>query len=157
MLKIFLLLIVLVSGVYFVYTLYKGSPKDLSVICCVIVALPLFVFFTPGASFEIKAGPVKGKVTNPNRVEKLIGGQQQKVEAKNTDTKNSETILVTASPNDPTQNSEIFFGIGKEYVKSIKKLDDGSFQYIIDLPPQGTFSGVTPTTTAIEMQQVESE
>jgi len=101
---------------------------------------------TPGSEGSFSYGPLKILNKMPSKFEEFMGKKKKELEVKNTDTKNTETLILSAESTSPSVSPDLDFLAGKEYVKEIKESEDGrEKKYSVTLPPGGELRVASPS------------
>lgn len=117
-----------------------------------------FVFFAlltsslanPGSHLHAKVAWFEVDFRTPSLADKLLGKNQNTLEARNTDTEHPNYVIISASSLHPTTTSVFNFPIGQQYVKPLYQSQDGKeFLFGAALPPRHELKIVTPPQVTV--------
>jgi hypothetical protein len=143
----------IVSFICLASAVYKKSPP--LILTFTFIAAVFFAFLTaslanPGSHLHAKVAWFEVDFRTPSLTDKLLGKNQNTVEARNTDTKHPNYVIITASSTHSTTTSVFNFPIGQQYVKPLYQSQDGKeFLFGAALPPRQELKVVTPPQVTV--------
>ena len=145
---VFFSLSFIVSFICLALAVYKKSPPRIltfAFIAVVFFALLTASIANPGSHIHAKVAWFEVDFKTPSLSDKLLGKNQNTLEARNTDTEHPNYVIITASSTHPTTTSVFNFPIGQQYVKPLYQTQDGKeFLFGSALPPSHEHKVATP-------------
>jgi hypothetical protein len=144
----------IVSFICLASAVYKKSRPlilTFTFIAFVFFALLTSSLANPGSHLHAKVAWFEVDFRTPSLADKLLGKNQNTLEARNTDTEHPNYVIISASSLHPTTTSVFNFPIGQQYVKPLYQSQDGKeFLFGAALPPRHELKIVTsPQVTVI--------
>ncbi len=143
----------IVSFICLASAVYKRSRLlilTFSFIAVVFVALLTASLANPGSHLHAKVAWFEVDFKTPSLSDRLLGKNQNTLEARNTDTEHPNYVIITASSTHPTTTSVFNFPIGQQYVKPLYQSQDGKeFLFGAALPPGYELRVATPPQVTV--------
>jgi len=143
----------IVSFICLVSAVYKRSPPlilTFTFIASVFFALLTASLANPGSHLHAKVAWFEVDLKTPSLSDKLLGKNQNTVEARNTDPEHPNYVIISASSTHPTTTSVFNFPIGQQYVKPLYQSRDGKeFLFGAALPPGHKLQVATPPQVTV--------
>ncbi|MGZ6191571.1 MAG: hypothetical protein ACXWME_02655 [Syntrophales bacterium] len=139
--------ICLASAVY-----KKSTPLILTFtfVACVFFALLTASVANPGSHLHAKVAWFEVDLKTPSLTDKLLGNNQNTLEARNTDPKHPNYVIITAASTHPITTSAFNFPTGQQYVKPLYQSQDGKeFLFGAALPPGHKLQVATPAQVTV--------
>jgi hypothetical protein len=143
----------IVSFICLASAVYKKSRP--LILTFTFIALVFFALLTsslanPGSHLHAKVAWFEVDFRTPSLADKLLGKNQNTLEARNTDTEHPNYVIISASSLHPTTTSVFNFPIGQQYVKPLYQSQDGKeFLFGAALPPRHELKIVTPPQVTV--------
>ena len=143
----------IVSFICLASAVYKKSRPlilTFTFIAFVFFALLASSLANPGSHLHAKVAWFEVDFRTPSLADKLLGKNQNTLEARNTDTEHPNYVIISASSLHPTTTSVFNFPIGQQYVKPLYQSQDGKeFLFGAALPPRHELKIVTPPQVTV--------
>jgi hypothetical protein len=104
----------------------------------------------PGSHLHAKVAWFEVDLRTPSLTDKLLGKNQNTLEARNTDPKHPNYVIITAASTHPVTTSDFNFPMGQQYVKPLYQSQDGKeFLFGAALPPGNKLQVATPAQVTV--------
>lgn len=143
----------IVSFICLASAVYKKSASMIltfTFVACVFFALLTASVATPGSHLHAKVAWFEVDLKTPSLTDKLLGENQNTLEARNTDPKHPNYVIITAASTHPITTSAFNFPAGQQYVKPLYQSQDGKeFLFGAALPPGHKLQVATPAQVTV--------
>ncbi|MGZ3594767.1 MAG: hypothetical protein ACXWMJ_08540 [Syntrophales bacterium] len=143
----------IVSFICLASAIYKKSAPlilTFTFVACVFFALLTASVANPGSHLHAKVAWFEVDLKTPSLTDKLLGNNQNTLEARNTDPKHPNYVIITAASTHPITTSAFNFPTGQQYVKPLYQSQDGKeFLFGAALPPGHKLQVATPAQVTV--------
>ncbi|MGA2333714.1 MAG: hypothetical protein ABSG75_18405 [Syntrophales bacterium] len=141
------------SAIFFFSAVYKNSPTRIIISTLsgsVFFALLTVYLAVPRSHLRSKIGWFEVDLRTPSLSDKILGKDQNILKARNTNTKQPNSVIISASSTQPTTTSVFNFFTGQQYVKPLYQSQDGKeFIFSAKLPPDHELKVATPPQVTV--------